>query len=150
MGSSVQSYSAQCLVFSHGRETAHNGITLSSQDHKQACAFLAILNKTSLLNGKKKKKFSWNCLTQLWPWNTVKVIESGMNRQSSVSSTIMQSLIFITFTVSEKTAMLKSFNTGQITRPAGPTQIITQAHISHKNQLRPIQHNHPHSKLPAP
>ena len=39
----------------------------------------------------------------------VKVTESGMNRwnSSQMSSTIMQRLTFITFMVSEKTAMLK-------------------------------------------
>ena len=54
----------------------------------------------------------------------VKVTESGMNRLSSMSSTIMQSLTFITFTVSEKIPMLKVFN-----KPR---------HLADKNILSPL------------
>ena len=39
----------------------------------------------------------------------VKVTESGMNRSSSVGSTLMQNLTLITFIVSEGIAMFKAF-----------------------------------------
>ena len=43
----------------------------------------------------------------MWPWNTFKVTESGMNGSSSMTTTITHSATFITFTVSEKITELK-------------------------------------------
>ena len=54
---------------------------------------------------KSEKILSSKCLTLLRPQNMVKITEKGMNRLSSKSSTIMHSLNFITFMVSEKTVV---------------------------------------------
>ena len=60
--------------------------------------------------------FCSNWSTLFWLWNIVKVTESGMNRSISMSSTIMQTLTFITSMVSEEISMLK-FPTSQDTWP---------------------------------
>ena len=54
----------------------------------------------------------------------VKVTESGMNRESWASSTILQSLTFITSIVSEKIALLE-FLPRADGRPDSLTLIIT-------------------------
>ena len=59
-----------------------------------------------------------------------------MDRSSSMSSTTMQSLTFITFIVSEKIAMIKLFLPHPIIPPAGLTLIITLTHIFHLSQKR--------------
>ena len=52
-------------------------------------------------------KFSVKLFDTLWPLNTIKVTESGMNRQSLISTTTTQSLTFTIVIVSKKIAMLK-------------------------------------------
>ena len=70
----------------------------------------------------------------LWPWNTIKVTESGMNGYSWMNATTMQSLTFIVFIVSEKIATLMFLHNTNSRRPAGLTLIITQTHTFHVSQ----------------
>ena len=56
---------------------------------------------------------SWNYLTLLWLWNTIKIAESRMSGESSVSSPTRQSLWFIIIIVLEKFVTLFLTTYGQ-------------------------------------
>lgn len=61
---------------------------------------LVNMNHTNFeFNWKRKLSVLTVHVMLLWPWNAVKVIESGMNVQSPVSTTIMQIWILMTIRV---------------------------------------------------
>ena len=79
---------------------------------------LDVLNNPANLIRWEYKRFSLICLTLLWLSNMVMVTESAINWSSLMSSTIMQSLTFLTFIVSEKIAALKFLSCNTVTWPA--------------------------------